>query len=638
MRKIIKKMLGVTLSTTTILTSFAPLTVLANSPYTVTFTFADGYNGTTTGGNGKNFVIGANYTELRTNKDENDSVVGTANCSNDTCTITVEDGTPSYLISGPFTFKQGNEVFDINSPISSNITLHVEAQQQNQQQPQQPIDNNYNVTFNGTVSGGNVTYTIGDATVTVSVTGKSIPASKTLEVSAIDTITLSGFDADTMQVRVSDNDPNQQNPFGMNLTVDNNVVHIVNPNGGMPPSLDFVVEAKNNNNNNNNNNNDPQTQQPVTGDHFDGRAYLVWSCKNGGVCYSEFTDIPSFDDGNSTFYKASDIIDSRTGEQFDVSANKKFFTPKELFDEWVTNNSPVDFSKLDINKLIGENGIDYQPLGEPEYDNAYVSYGDRNFKVVVYNDNYKGISIGDLTELSYYPSSWKNPFLRRDQFDISNTTIFKPAVIDAILLEKTLNIKALDYNGFEITKLEAIDVPSNAVSITKVNNEWKLVFSSNFYDNVLFKATDNKGETSYFRIKRYTIDGWINNIDNKPYIYAEYFYDRSKSYSDFEMTAKIEYKNGKTKNIKLTPYKGIDDGLGNITDAYEADEEHPKFGPSGKGLKKALFVYKLQDDEAKTIKNIYFNLEYKGSTSSSYAGAFAGSGKGVLANLYQGEE
>ena len=32
--------------------------------------------------------------------------------------------------------------------------------------------------------------------------------------------------------------------------------------------------------------------------------------------------------------------------------------------------------------------------------------------------------------------------------------------------------------------------------------EWKLVFSSNFYDNVVFKFTDSDGEISYFQVKR----------------------------------------------------------------------------------------------------------------------------------------
>ena len=685
MNNISKKLLGITLSTATVLSSLTPLSVLADNAYTVTFTFAEGYSGSTENGDGSNFVInGTNYTELRPSKDSNDRV-GTANCSNNTCTITVNDGTPSYLISGPFTFKNGDEVFDINSPISSNITLHVEAQQQNQ--PQQPISNNYNVTFNGTVSGGNVTYTIGDATVTVSVTGKTIPANKTLEVSPTDTITLSGFDADTMQVRVSDNNPNEQNPFGMNLTVDNNVVHIVNPNGGMPPSLDFVVEAKDNSNNNNDPQQPQQPQQPGTGDHFDGKAYILWSCKGGGICMKHFDNIPNFDDGNSTFYKDTDIVDERTGESFDVNAKYKGWSTDQLFNDWVDAyklakgiTGDIDWSKVDpkdmlgdpidvrpyetlsgctkegkvqeeyeacVNEFAAQQGVlvaraQLKPVGEPQVQNAYVSYGDRNFKTVIYNSKYKGISIGDLTDLNYYPAVWANPYLRRDQYDISETTKANPTGITTVLLEKIVNIKEVDVNGFEIAKIEALDVPTDAVSIEKVNGEWRLTFSSNYYDNVVFKVTDTKGEVTYFQINRTTVDAWINNVNGTPHLYAEMWFDKNKSYTDFNLTAKIEYKDGTTEKVKLTPHNEIDDGLGNITKGvYEVDESNPEdpHVPRGKGLKKSVFIYKLKDGKTdRDVKNAYINVEYKGSTAEKYAGAFAGSGKGILANIYQGEE
>ena len=271
-----------------------------------------------------------------------------------------------------------------------------------------------------------------------------------------------------------------------------------------------------------------------------------------------------------------------------------------------------------------------QPLGEPEYNNAYVSYGDRNFKVVVYNSNYKGVTIGSLNDLNYYTSEWENPFLRRDQYDISGTTKSKPTGIDTILLEKVVKIKEIDVNGFVISKIEALDVPEDAVEINKVNGEWKIEFSSNFYDNVVFKVTDSNNGVSYLQIKRTTIDAWIKHEDNKPVINADFFFERTKSYEDFILTAKIIYKDGTEKNVTLSAHKGIDDGLGNITDEFEVNE--------GKGLKKATFQYPLNDGEDREIEDIYLNAEFTGSTSSKYAGSYAGSGKGVLANIYHGED
>ena len=423
--------------------------------------------------------------------------------------------------------------------------------------------------------------------------------------------------------------------------------------------------------------------------HFDGKAYVVWSCGNG-TCYHYFDNIPNFDDGKSTFYKDTDVTaDNDNSIKFDVKASHKDWILKEGFDRWVNaykdkyNVQEIDWSQVNPESIIGSppdmreweeqsinagvctrentpeddfhNCVDgymaahsdalpfvkLQPVGEPEDNNAYVSYGDRNFKVVIYNSDFKGVTMGSLDDLNYYPASWNNPFIMRDQFDISGTTKNKPTSINTVLLEDTVLIKALNYNAFAISKIEALDVPENAVTITKVNDEFKLKFSSNFYDNVVFKVTDNNGGIYYFNVKRYTVDAWINNVENEPHLYAELYFDKTKSYSDFDLTAKIEYKDGTVKNVSLTAYNKIDDGLGNITEAYEVDESvspEPEHIPAGKGLKKSVFIYKLPNGKSdRDIKKAYINVEYKGSTSSNYAGAFAGSGKGILANIYQGE-
>lgn len=438
--------------------------------------------------------------------------------------------------------------------------------------------------------------------------------------------------------------------------------------------------------------------------YFDGRAYVVWSCGNG-VCYHYFENIPNFDDGNSTFYKDTDITaDNKAGVTFDVKAQYKGWYLADEFIEWaglykVAGGDTVNWETISseilsdinwdamnpadilgepnqhINELIdaavnskmctrpaedapGEEKDEFehcihlyaaehdhniwthklQPVGEPTYNNCYVSYGDRNFKVVIYNNKYKGVTMGDLSKLSYYPSEWTNPFIRRDQFDLSGTTKNKPALLNSILLESTVRIKTLDYNGFEIASIEPLDVPADAVTISKENGEFKLEYSSNFYDNVTFKVTDTKGEVTYMLVQRYTIDGWIKFADNHPVLTADFYFDRERSYADFELTAKIIYKDGTTKNVKLEAAFGIDDGLGNITNAYEVDEENTQYGPKGKGLKKASFEYALEDGEDREIEDVYLNAEYKGSTESTYAGAYVGSGEGIRANIYHGEE
>ena len=430
---------------------------------------------------------------------------------------------------------------------------------------------------------------------------------------------------------------------------------------------------------------------------FDVHAYVLWGCKDHeGICMKHYTDIQGTGE-NSNFIKASTIVDERTNEVFDINNQYRAWSTDAKFDEWVRlykmykGIDSINWAEVDAKDMIGdpedvrpyekkyetvcnkptdpmapgneweafercvnEKAItedhkflaraQLQPVGEPQEKNAYVSYGDRNFKAVIYNDDYKGVSIGSLSDLHYYPTTWTNPFLRREQFDISGTTKDKPATIDAILLEDTINIKVLNYNGFSIETLEALDVSEKAVEVSKDGDEWKIKFNSNFYDHVVFKATDSNNKVSYFQVKRTTVDPWIRHGENnKPIIIADFYFDRTKSYSDYDLTAKIIYKDGSEKMVKLEAVKRIDDGMGNITEAYEVDEEtpvDPDHNPEvhGKGLKHSVFEYELEEGEDQKIKTFYVYIENKGSTDKTYAGTVAGSGKGVKANLYDPEE
>ena len=437
-----------------------------------------------------------------------------------------------------------------------------------------------------------------------------------------------------------------------------------------------------------------QEQNPNPGEdpnegHFDGKAYLIWTCETGKICYHYFDNIPVNSDGSSVFYRASEITDDKTNEVFSINSNKKAWATKNMFDSWVSDyklfkgiTGELDFDTVDPEDMIGdpidmreyeEKAINagtctkegksmeefqdcvdtyvatvenifpkrarLQPLpDEPTDNNAYVSYGDRNFKVVIYNDEYKGVSLGSLSQLNYYPSYYTNAYIRQDQFDISGTSETNPTVIDSILLERTVTIKTLNYNGFDIENIVALNVPNEAVSINKENGEWKITFSSHFYDNVVFKVTDTNGETEYFRIHRYTIDGNLRYKDDKYVIVSDFYFSNQNSYTDFDVTLNIIYKDGTTKKAPMSAAYGIDDGLGNMTWDYEVDEESGgEFGFAGKGLKKSTFEYVLNDNDKENISKAYINVEYKGSTQTTYAGAFAGSGEGVEVN-FGGEE
>lgn len=412
-------------------------------------------------------------------------------------------------------------------------------------------------------------------------------------------------------------------------------------------------------------------------EEFDGNAYLIWSCGNG-TCYHLFEGIT----GEPMFVKASTITaDNDNTKTFDVHAEQKTFASKSDFESWQAdyktnkNVSTINFSSLDTNEVIGhidmrdyeeqaindkactregkdreefEHCVDeyvaskgiftrragFQPVGEPYSENAYVSYGDRNFKITIYNDEYRGVTLGSLNDLEYYPAVWNDQFLRVESYDISGDDPDNATVIDTILLEPIINIKALAYNDFEIKSIEAMDVPENAVTVAKVGDEFKIRFASHFYDNVLFKVTTTDNKTYYFRINRLTVDARLDHDSKGNYFVSTYFYyDNRTSYTDYKLTAKIVYKDGKSKIVNLENIKKIDDGLGNVTYAEEVDQEKIKDGPKGKGLKVAAYAYGVDEAEAKTVSKIYINVEKVGSTKTSYAGAFAGSGKGMLINV-----
>ena len=577
MKCILKKFICSSLVMAIILNMFFPLTVLADTAFTITFNVEDTTNYSIKNDNGFGVdIVGNEHRQMIDFMvgEANETGQTTINCSNNTCTVAV----PDTLSSGVWV-RYNDGVFD--------LTIG---------------DNKYN---SGTVISSNTTLTV-----------KA-------------------------------------------------------PSGGS------------------NTGNDP-------GQGFDGHAYVLWGCKDHeGICMKHYTDIQNTGE-NSNFIKASTIVDTRTNEVFDINNQYRAWSTDAKFDEWVRlykmykGIDSINWAEVDAKDMIGDPedvrpyedkyatacnkptdpmapGSEWdafercvnekaitedhkflaraqlQPVGEPQEKNAYVSYGDRNFKAVIYNDDYKGISIGSLNDLHYYPSSWANPFLRRDQFDISGTTKDKPATINAILLESTINIKVLNYNGFSIETLEALDVSEKAVEVSKDGTEWKIKFNSNFYDHVVFKATDSNNKVSYFQVKRTTVDPWIRHGENnKPIIIADFYFDRTKSYSDYDLTAKIIYKDGSEKMVKLAAVKRIDDGLNNITHEYEVDEEVPvdEFRPDdhGRGLKHSAFEYELEEGEDQKIKTFYVYIENKGSTDKTYAGTVAGSGKGVKANLYDPEE
>lgn len=550
------------------------------------------------------------------------------------------------------------------------------------------------IDFNdGSIDGNVITYTVGETEVTATIDGEYTLEDGVLgidEESWVTAITIDNYDSETMQVRVYE--PGE-NGFQATYSYEDGVL-IRDEEGGLPDSFNFIIEERTEGHYN-----------------FDGRAVVLWSCgeDDSKVCYHEFSvidpehcdpehpeseacapEIGNFDNGNSTFFKDTTIeADNRPGETFNVDARYREWYLTDEFYAWqdlyeIATNNPVDWDTLEpeiimgdpnqhINELVAEAADvcgehpsercineyaarergeiwthELQPVGEPSAKNAYVSYGDRNFKVVIFNDDYRGVTTGDLTGLTYYPARWVNPYLRTDQYDISETTESKPALLDSILLESTVNINALNYNGFEIASITPLEVPEDAVTVDydEEHDRFSIIFSSHFYDNVVFRITDTDDEDYYVMIKRATIDAYFDyNEEDGDILRADFYYAKNKSYTDFDITAKIVYKDGSTKMVTLTPQDNVDDGLGNFSDTGYIDQEYPDSRmdpehdePMGKGLKLSTFRYVLEEDEKDTIQDIYMNAEYKGNDPTVYAGAYSGSGEGTLANIFHPEE
>ena len=379
-------------------------------------------------------------------------------------------------------------------------------------------------------------------------------------------------------------------------------------------------------------------RQPEQGP-FDGKTYLFWSCGTG-TCYHYFDNMPVVNSGE--FINANEITDDNDHSKvFDVHAEYKAFSSKTRFEEYATQHNITNWSTVNTADLIGPDGVDYQPVNEPYSNNAYVSYADRNFKAIVYNDAYRGVTIGSLEGLTYYPSAWQNQLTRTDSIDISGTSAENPAEIDTVLLESKINIAPVDINGLNIASIEALGVPANAVTITKKNDgSFDFTFASRFYSHVVFKITDEGGNSYYLRINRQTIytNFQMGLGDDRSFqgLVGDFYYANNTSYTNYKVTAKIVYKDGTFKIVEMTNANWIDDGLGNSKNIPENDEEHPARPewPVGKGLNRATYKYAISEEEVKnSVEAIYINVEFKGSTSTNYAGALAGSGMGEQVSL-----
>ncbi len=410
--------------------------------------------------------------------------------------------------------------------------------------------------------------------------------------------------------------------------------------------------------------------------HFDGAAYVVWACgeDDSEVCLHLFPEIRN-DNFETEYYAANTVTDitdpARVFDKFGAFEDEDYIRGMALktsVDGWVERNygegktvDDVDWSDVDIHYffrglekftmerwLVDEGicedngdqgalhdcvdqyfdehgleeggGVKLQPVGESQGNSSYVSYGDRNFRLTIYNDNYKAITLGDLSDLHYVPFSYQDATYV-DAIDISGTTEENPAIMHSILLEDTVRIKASEIGGLNIASIEALHAPEGAITINGNGNEYEFIFHSNYYDAVIFKITDTDGHDYYLDVERSILDNWIREES----VQTTFYFDAETSYSDYELIATYVYNDGTIVEKEMTNAQRIDDGLGNIMYKYETE--------AGLNLKMATYVIEEEPGFSDDLDGVYFNARKAGTTQLIYAGTLAGSGLGVYESM-----
>lgn len=410
--------------------------------------------------------------------------------------------------------------------------------------------------------------------------------------------------------------------------------------------------------------------------HFSGEAYAIWACGENDeeVCLHLFDNIQN-ENFETEYYAASEVTDimdpSRTFDQFGAFEDEDYIrgmAEKTRVDEWVVEHygegktvADVDWSEVNIHELFRgvdkgvyqwmlveqgiciddgdvdalhacvdqyfidndlheSRGVKLQPVGESQGNSSYVSYGDRNFRITIYGEDYKAIELGDLSDLYYIPLSYQDATYV-DAIDISGTTKEAPAIMHSILLEDTVSIKAAEVGGLEIESIEALDVPEGAVDIEGNNNEYEFTFNSNFYDAVIFKITDTDENEYYLDVERSILDNWIR----EDRVQTTFYFDAETSYDDYELIATYVYNDGTMVEKNMVNAEEIDDGLLNMTYAPEA--------PAGTNLKMAVYKVDEEPGFSDELDGVYFNVRMKGSDQLVYAGTLTGSGFGVYESM-----
>lgn len=384
------------------------------------------------------------------------------------------------------------------------------------------------------------------------------------------------------------------------------------------------------------------SQAPDPG--FSGKVWFFWDC-DAGFCSNLLTDINTtreVEDPETheltieydpNYVKATDVVDTTSGKTPNISAlnaSGHFYFTWEAsgtdvlsthdfatwteFQEWFDNEFHVgpDQSEEDYWRMK-EFAID--PTGASSGANIISTNGDRVFRLTIYNSgSYYGVSnASQPDDLTYYPEFWDKGFFN-PAYDVSGTSLDSPAVIQAYLLEPKITLTS-DPVSAPITRIEVAspNVPARAVTITKRDNAYDIVFNSNYYEKVIFKVTSGV-KTYYVAIARTVI---VHDYERNPALFVPETDTR-----EYDVLATYSWADGTEKTFAL---------------------EEIGIGQGGKGLQ--VRVYALSEKDQGQVNfnpagnppaSVSYTTAEKGSSITSYKGTLGGSGKGTRFKIDRG--
>ena len=472
----------------------------------------------------------------------------------------------------------------------------------------------------GSVSNNTITYNVDGSNVSISVNNNYSINNNTLNIDSddfLDALTVSGFDASTMALRIYSNDG-----FSTLLSVDSNGKVTRNSEGGYPNSFNITIEKMQNN-----------EEHGGFGDsRFNGSVYFVWNCA-GKLCKKRLENLAggSGIDGRLVFpvnyIEENEVVDGNNSLDISSLNNEDYyFVWENKYDEINNMTNYSDISSY-INTLDEDEKRDFiiDPTGARDGNSVINTNGDRAFRAAIYSDSFEGITFGvDESDYTYFLNDWDPTFIN-STVDISKTTKSKPAVYETYMLEPLLKFTTADNSKSEIKSIKALDINDNAVTINKVDGEFSIKFNSNYYSSVVFELTDNSNNKYYLKVNRIVMDIRHSYMESKEAnddyvnLIARLIYPNNKHYTDYDVYATVTYNDNTTKTMKVdvsNKYNRLIDG--SPTTDYEFE--------GGKNLLNASYVLKVTSN----MKCVDFNVLNKGAlTSSSYGGTFAGSNKGI---------